>query len=73
MVLEEEIWRLHEENDKKQETIQELMERTKGLEGVEEERSRLEEELRRRQEQVEELKKEQVFLEQKLQNLTGRS
>ncbi|XP_026206490.1 kinesin-like protein KIF20A [Anabas testudineus] len=70
VVLEEEIWRLHEENDKKEETIQELMERTKGLEGVEEERSRLEEELRRRQEQVEELKKEQVFLEQKLQNLT---
>lgn len=81
VVLEEEIWRLHEENDKKEETIQQLMERTRGLEEelrrrdeeVEEERSRLEEDLRRRKEEVEELKKEQVLLEQKVQNLTGRS
>lgn len=62
VVLEEEIWRLHEENDKKQETIQQLRERTK----------RLEEELWEREQEVNDLKKEQVSLEQKVQNLTGR-
>ncbi|XP_059180022.1 kinesin-like protein KIF20B [Centropristis striata] len=63
-VLEEEIWRLQEENDRKEETIAELRER-------EEERSGLQEELRRREEQVEELKKEQVELQQKVQELTA--
>ncbi|KAI3365136.1 hypothetical protein L3Q82_010104 [Scortum barcoo] len=61
-VLEEEIWRLQEENDKKEETIMELRER-------EERRKGLEEELRRREEELEELKKEQVVLEQKVQKL----
>ncbi|XP_044034097.1 kinesin-like protein KIF20B isoform X3 [Siniperca chuatsi] len=61
-VLEEEIWRLQEENDKKEETIAELRER-------EERRRGLEEELRRREEEVEELKKERVLLEQNVQKL----
>ncbi|XP_037610900.1 kinesin-like protein KIF20A isoform X1 [Sebastes umbrosus] len=91
-VLEEEIWRLQEENERKEETIAELREgeeersrreeeveeRRRGLEEelrrreeeVEERRSGLEEELRRREEEVEELKKEQVVLEQKVQELT---
>ncbi|XP_049418949.1 kinesin-like protein KIF20B [Epinephelus fuscoguttatus] len=62
-VLEEEIWRLQEENDKKEETILELREREGRRKG-------LEEELRRREEEVEELKKEQAVLEQKVQELT---
>nr|XP_033472702.1 dynein regulatory complex protein 9-like [Epinephelus lanceolatus] len=62
-VLEEEIWRLQEENDKKEETILELREREGRRKG-------LEEELRRREEEVEELKKEQAVLEQKMQELT---
>ncbi|KAM3860041.1 uncharacterized protein kif20bb [Diretmus argenteus] len=64
-VLEEEIWRLQEENDKKEETISQLR-------GEREQRSRLEEELRRREEEVEELKTEQVSLEQKVEKLTGK-
>ncbi|KAK9530955.1 hypothetical protein VZT92_012427 [Zoarces viviparus] len=56
-VLEEEIWRLQEENDKKEETIVEL-------------RKGLEEALRRREEEVEKLEKEQVALQQKVQELT---
>ena len=67
MVLEEEIWRLQEENDKKEQTIVELRE------SEERRRRPLEEELKRREEEVEELKKEQLLLEQKVQMLTGRS
>ncbi|XP_041829638.1 kinesin-like protein KIF20A isoform X2 [Melanotaenia boesemani] len=93
-VLEEEIWRLLEENDQKEETINELREREerrrrsleeelekektrleeklrKREEQLEKEKLRLEEELRRRGEEVEELKKEQEFLEQKVQMLSG--
>ncbi|KAF3703990.1 Kinesin-like protein KIF20B [Channa argus] len=78
MVLEEEIWRLHEENDKKEESIQQLMESRRELEEelrkreaeVEEESSRLRDELRTQEEEVEELKKERVLLEQKVQMLT---
>ncbi|XP_070783499.1 kinesin-like protein KIF20A [Enoplosus armatus] len=62
-VLEEEIWRLQEENDKKEETIAELREREERRRGVEEE-------LRRREEEVEELKKQQVLLEQNVQKLS---
>ncbi|TMS22335.1 Kinesin-like protein KIF20B [Larimichthys crocea] len=64
-VLEEEIWRLQGENDKKEEAIVELRER-------EERRRRgLEEELGRREEEVEELKKQKVLLEQKVEKLTA--
>ncbi|XP_034535111.1 kinesin-like protein KIF20A [Notolabrus celidotus] len=63
VVLEDEIWRLQEESDKKDVTIEELRER-------EERRRGLEEELRRREEEVEELKKEQALLEQKVLQLT---
>uniref|UniRef100_A0A1A8DHG6 Kinesin family member 20B n=1 Tax=Nothobranchius kadleci TaxID=1051664 RepID=A0A1A8DHG6_NOTKA len=57
MVLEEEIWRLHEENDKKEETIGEL-------------RRELEEKQGRWEEEVEELKKENSSLDGKVQILT---
>ncbi|KAF7203633.1 transcript variant X3 [Nothobranchius furzeri] len=57
MVLEEEIWRLHEENDKKEETISEL-------------RRELEEKQGRWEEEVEELKKENSSLDEKVQILT---
>ncbi|XP_070846015.1 kinesin-like protein KIF20A [Chaetodon trifascialis] len=66
VVLEEEIWRLQEENDKNEETIAELRER-------EERRRGLEEALRRREQEVQELKKEQALLEQKLEDATGPS
>lgn len=63
-VLEEEIWRLQEENDKKEETIAVL--------GQGEERRRaLEEELRRHEEEVERLRLERGLLEQKVQQLMG--
>ncbi|XP_026170456.1 kinesin-like protein KIF20A [Mastacembelus armatus] len=62
VVLEEEICRLHEENDKKQETLLQLKVREEKRrareEELEQERTRLEEELRRREEEVDELKKE---------------
>lgn len=64
MILEDEIWRLQEENEKKEETIIELRvgaERTKILER----------ELNTRQEEVLHLKKDLVVLEQKLQQLSG--
>lgn len=64
-ILEEEIWRLHDECEKKDAVIAELREAG--------ERSRfLEEELRRREEEVEQLNKDRVSLEQKVQELTGR-
>ncbi|MEQ2221823.1 hypothetical protein ILYODFUR_019551, partial [Ilyodon furcidens] len=56
VVLEEEIWRLQEVNNKKEETICELRER---------------EQLRRElEEEAEELKRKNVVLEQKIQELT---
>ncbi|KAF7649825.1 hypothetical protein LDENG_00135440 [Lucifuga dentata] len=85
VVLEEEIWRLQEENDKKEETIFQLRAKEEEVEkektrleeelrtkeeALEEERTRLEEDLRRREE-VEELKKEQVLLQQKVEKLTA--
>uniref|UniRef100_A0A3Q3JLE0 Kinesin motor domain-containing protein n=1 Tax=Monopterus albus TaxID=43700 RepID=A0A3Q3JLE0_MONAL len=77
MVLEEEIWRLQEENDKKEEMIRQLREREESWKTLEEElkereesRGALEEELKRRGEEVEKLKKEQVLLQQKVQALT---
>ncbi|XP_028264530.1 kinesin-like protein KIF20B isoform X2 [Parambassis ranga] len=74
VVLEEEIWRLQEENDKKEEAIAKLREgeeRRRGRqEELEKEETRLQEELRRREEEVERLKKEHVLLEQKVQKLT---
>lgn len=66
VVLEDEIWRLQEENDKKDETISELRDRDQL-------RSGLEEELRTRQGEVEELKNNNLTLEQKIQELTGES
>ncbi|XP_067440112.1 kinesin-like protein KIF20B isoform X2 [Thunnus thynnus] len=73
VVLEEEIWRLHMENDKKEETIVQLRERVemreeelrRQEEEVEKERTRLEEELRSRQEEVE---KERTRLEEELRS-----
>lgn len=65
MILEEEIWRLQEENEKKEETINELR-------VGEERRKALERELSLRQEEVTQLKKDQVLLEQKVQQLSGR-
>ncbi|XP_031168056.1 kinesin-like protein KIF20A [Sander lucioperca] len=59
-VLEEEIWRLQEENERKEETIVELRER-------EERRKGMEEQLRKREEEVKELKKEL----QELKDLPG--
>ncbi|XP_039992224.1 kinesin-like protein KIF20A [Xiphias gladius] len=70
VVLEEEIWRLQEENDKKEETIFQLREREERRKGLEEDLRRRQEELRRREEEVQELKREQVLLEQKVQKLT---
>lgn len=64
MILEEEIWRLQEENEKKEETIIELR-------VGEERRQILERELNTRQEEVIHLKKELVLLEQKVQQLSG--
>lgn len=64
MILEEEIWRLQEENEKKEETIIELR-------VGEERRQILERELNRRQEEVIHLKKDLVLLEQKVQQLSG--
>lgn len=64
-IVEEEIWRLHDESEKKDAVIAELREAG--------ERSRfLEEELRRREEEVEQLNKDRVSLEEKVQELTGR-
>ncbi|KAL3968227.1 pre-rRNA-processing protein IPI3 [Sarotherodon galilaeus] len=71
VVLEEEIWRLQEENDRKNEAIVELRGREEELQ---QEKARLEEELRSRVEEVEGLKKEQVLLEEQLlvlKNLDG--
>ncbi|KAM6897547.1 kinesin-like protein KIF20B [Xenentodon cancila] len=70
VLLEEEIWRLQEENDQKEEVIKELRQREERHNGLEEELRRREEELRRREEEVGELKKEQLLLEQKVQTLT---
>lgn len=81
-VLEDEIWRLQEDNDQKDETIKELRRREDELKGLEDElrgrdkelRRREDElrgrdkELRRQEEEGEVLKKEQAALE-----LTGRS
>lgn len=64
MILEEEIWRLQEENEKKEETIIQLR-------MGEEKRKVLEWELNTRQEEVIHLKKDLVFLEQKVQQLSG--
>ncbi|TKS89300.1 Kinesin-like protein KIF20B [Collichthys lucidus] len=64
-VLEEEIWRLQGENDKKEEAIVELREREQRR------RRGLEEELGRREEEVEELKKQKVLLEQEVEKLTA--
>lgn len=64
MILEEEIWRLQEENEKKEVTIIELRmgeERRKGLER----------ELNIREEEVTQLKQDRVLLEQKVQQLSG--
>ncbi|XP_056153587.1 kinesin-like protein KIF20B [Lampris incognitus] len=66
VILEEEIWRLQEENDRKEESLSQLR-------GEKEESTRLEEELRRRDEEVEELKKEKVSLERKIEGLTARN
>uniref|UniRef100_A0A3P8Q499 Kinesin motor domain-containing protein n=1 Tax=Astatotilapia calliptera TaxID=8154 RepID=A0A3P8Q499_ASTCA len=63
VVLEEEIWRLQEENDRKNEAIVELRGREEELQ---QEKARLEEELRSRVAEVEGLKKEQVLLEEQL-------
>lgn len=63
VVLEEEIWRLQEENDRKNEATVELRGREEELQ---QEKARLEEELRSRVAEVEELKKEQVLLEEQL-------
>lgn len=63
VVLEEEIWRLQEENDRKDEAIVELRGREEELL---QEKARLEEELRSRVAEVEGLKKEQVLLEEQL-------
>lgn len=71
VVLEEEIWRLQEENDRKDEAIVELRGREEELL---QEKARLEEELRSRVAEVEGLKKEQVLLEEQLlalKNLDG--
>ncbi|XP_039869967.1 kinesin-like protein KIF20A isoform X3 [Simochromis diagramma] len=71
VVLEEEIWRLQEENDRKNEAIVELRGREEELQ---QEKARLEEELRSRVAEVEGLKKEQVLLEEQLlalKNLDG--
>lgn len=67
VILEEEIWRLQEDNERKEETIAQLSEREAQLRRSEED---VQTELRRREEEVEELKKEQASLQQKL---TGRS
>lgn len=64
MVLEEEIWRLQEENDRKEETIHQLRDR-------ELRRAVLEEELKKREEEVQHMKTEQVLLEQQVKKLTG--
>lgn len=64
MILEEEIWRLQEENEKKEETIIELR-------MGEERRKVLERELTMREEEVTQLKKDRVLLEQKVQQLSG--
>lgn len=82
VVLEEEIWRLQEENDRKDEAIMELRGREEELlqekarleEELLQEKARLEEELRSRVAEVEGLKKEQVLLEEQLlalKNLDG--
>lgn len=63
VVLEEEIWRLQEENDRKNEAIVELGGREEELQ---QEKARLEAELRSRVAEVEGLKKEQVLLEEQL-------
>ncbi|XP_005743507.1 kinesin-like protein KIF20B [Pundamilia nyererei] len=63
VVLEEEIWRLQEENDRKNEAIVGLRGREEELQ---QEKARLEEELRSRVAEVEGLKKEQVLLEEQL-------
>ncbi|XP_014185132.1 kinesin-like protein KIF20B isoform X2 [Haplochromis burtoni] len=71
VVLEEEIWRLQEENDRKNEAIVEHRGREEELQ---QEKARLEEELRSRVAEVEGLKKEQVLLEEQLlvlKNLDG--
>eukprot|EP00066_Takifugu_rubripes_P024303 XP_011613569.1 PREDICTED: kinesin-like protein KIF20A isoform X1 [Takifugu rubripes] len=63
VILEEEIWRLQEENEKKEETIIELR--------MGEERIKvLERELNIREEEVTQLKKDRVLLEQKVQQLS---
>ncbi|XP_020557651.1 kinesin-like protein KIF20B isoform X1 [Oryzias latipes] len=62
-LLEEEIWRLQEENENKEKAIAELQNR-------EERRRSLEEEVRRRNEEVKQLKEEQELLEQKVLMLT---
>ncbi|KAK5880682.1 hypothetical protein CesoFtcFv8_021565 [Champsocephalus esox] len=81
-VLEDEIWRLQEENERREETIrelrrrgreeEELRERRRGRE--EEEEMRRREETKRREEETkrreEETKKEQILLQQKVQELT---
>lgn len=64
MILEEEIWRLQEENEKKEETIIELR-------VGEERRKVLERELNIREEEVTQLKQDRVLLEQKVQQLSG--
>ncbi|XP_068161371.1 kinesin-like protein KIF20B [Antennarius striatus] len=63
VVLEEEIWRLQEENDRKQEVITQLRDREESSRG-------LEAELRRQEEEVGRLKEEQLLLEQRLETLT---
>ncbi|TNN03421.1 hypothetical protein fugu_000450 [Takifugu bimaculatus] len=63
VILEEEIWRLQEENEKKEETIIELR-------MGEERRKVLERELNIREEEVTQLKKDRVLLEQKVQQLS---
>lgn len=63
-ILEEEIWRLQEENEKKEETITELR-------VGEERRKVLEREVNVHREEVTQLKKQQVVLEQKVQQLSG--
>ncbi|XP_008313185.1 kinesin-like protein KIF20A isoform X2 [Cynoglossus semilaevis] len=66
VILEEEIWRLQEDNERKEETIAQLSEREAQLRRSEED---VQTELRRREEEVEELKKEQASLQQKLTDL----
>lgn len=63
-ILEKEIWRLQEENEKKEKTIIELR-------VGEERRKTLERELNMHQEEVIHLRKNLVLLEQKLQQLSG--